>query len=331
MLRFFGWLVLGLWALYLVGAFYFDMNLGMPEGVTAILFLAGIFAVVLRFRGRLRILVFGAACTLVTAGWLTIQPTHDRDWTPLKAVLPYAEINGSLVTIHNVRDFNFTGIQQFEPAYLERTIDLSRVTGLDMYMNWWGAGDLIAHPMLSWRFEDAKPFTISVENRESKEDLYSVLGGFYKKYELIYIVSSDRDAVMKRSRHDRVNDIYLYKLSTSPEEARALLVDYLEKVNSIYKKPTWYNTLLSNCATNIRVHEIATTDFPLPWNWGLLFPGLYAAGIYKDGGMASGLPFKELERRGFLNPVANEIGHMEDFWIQIRQDVPGFEKFSETN
>ena len=145
----------------------------------------------------------------------------------------------------------------------------------------------------------------------------------------MYIVSTDRDAVMKRSHYDANNQIYLYKLSTSISEARALLVEYLEAINSIYNKPRWYNTLLSNCTTNIRVHEVASADFPLPWDWGILLPGLYARGIYRDGGMASDLPFKEIETRGYRNPIAKKIGYVDDFWIKIRQDVPGFETIAD--
>lgn len=326
-----GRLLMGLWALYLVGAFYFDMNLGMPAGATAALFFVGVVTIFVGFRGRRRVFLLVSLCALATAAWLGIQPSHDREWIPLKAVLPYAEFNGDLVTIHNVRDFNFTGVAEFEPAYLDRTIDLSKIIGLDMYVNWWGVGDLIAHPMLSWRFENAKPITISIENRESKADVYSLFGGFYKQYELIYIVSTDRDAVMKRSKHDRDNEIYLYKLSTSPEEARALLVDYLETVNSIYNEPRWYNTILNNCTTNIRVHEVASAEFPLPWDVGILFPGLYPLGIYNAGGMASDLPFAALESRGYLNLLANEVGYVDDFWMKIRQGVPGFEGFADTH
>ena len=79
------------------------------------------------------------------------------------------------------------GPGEFEPAYIDRTIDLSKISGLDMYVNWWLPGDLVAHPMLSWRFEDSSPITISIENREVKEKEYSLLSGFYKQFELIYI------------------------------------------------------------------------------------------------------------------------------------------------
>lgn len=320
--------MLGLWALYLIGAFYFDMTLGMPAGVTAILFLSIIAVIVLRFRGHRRIFAFITVCALVTGVWLTIQPSHDRDWKPLKAALPKAEFNGDKVTIRNVRDFKFTGPGEFEPAYIDRTIDLSKISGLDMYVNWWLPGDLVAHPMLSWRFEDSAPITVSIENREVKEKEYSLLSGFYKQFELIYIVSSDRDAVMKRTHYDKNNDIYIYKLATSAEDARKLLLEYLETVNSIYEQPRWYNTLLSNCTTNIRVHEVAASDFPMPWDWGLVLPGLFAQGIYGEGGMASDLPFEKLEARGHLNPLSREVGYVDDFWIKIRQGVPGFESIS---
>ena len=165
------WLILSLWALYLLGAFYFDMSLGLPAGVTVALFFALIAGIVLRYRGRGRIVLLVSVFALITLCWLTITPSHDREWNPLKAVLPSVEFNGDKVTIRNVRDFNFTRPNEFTPAYVDRTIDLSKISVLDMYVNWWGAGGWVAHPMLSWRFEDSPP------KRTSDRDWVIIEGG----------------------------------------------------------------------------------------------------------------------------------------------------------
>lgn len=324
-----GWFLAGFWALYLVGAFYYDMTLGMPAGVTSLFFIVGMIAIVMLLRGRKRIWTFVAICTLITAFWSTIKPSNDRDWVADKAVLAYAEFDGDLVTIHNVRDASYPELGVSEPQYIDRTIDLSKVRGLDLMNSYW-SNDYVAHPMFSWRFEDGKSFTISVENRNVKGQAYSVLGGLYKQFEVIYVVSTDRDAILRRTTYNSNDDhIYMYMLDVTAVEARELLVEMLNKVNELYREPAWYNSILNNCTTTIHAHLTATQDFPMPWNWGILFPGLYCKSIYNHGGMVSDLPYEELWKRGQLNQAADRIGRTDDFWMQIRKDVPGFEDYFE--
>ena len=40
--------------------------------------------------------------------WSAVRPSHDRIWVPEHARLPYAEIDGGRVRIHDVRDFRYT-------------------------------------------------------------------------------------------------------------------------------------------------------------------------------------------------------------------------------
>jgi len=327
LLKFFIWFLLGLWALYLFGAFYYDMQLGMPAGISVIIFLTGLVTILFVLKRRYRILTFITVCSIVTVAWSTIKPSNDRNWEPDKAILSYAEFDGDLVNIHDMRDAYYPEARKYELEYVDRTYDLSKIVGMDLYNCYW-TSDLIAHPMLSWRFEDGKAFTISIENRNTTKKGYSVLGGFFKQYELIYIVSTDRDAVHRRTIYDPEDRIYMYMLDVTPREAREALVDYLNRVNELYDKPAWYNTLLNNCTTTIQVHLVATQDFPMPWNWGILFPGLYCKSIYDHGGMVSDLPYEELAERGLRNKAANRIGRADDFWKQIRMDVPGFESYN---
>lgn len=323
----FGWLLAGSWALYLVGAFYYDIETGLPAGISSIVFCLVMAAVIVFLRGTRRFVTFIMICVLSTAYWVTIKPSNDRDWVIDKAVLAHAEYDGDLVTIHDMRDARYPAQLVVEPEYIDRTFDLSKIRGVDLINCYW-TNDLVAHPMFSWRFSDGKTLTISVENRNAKDQDYSVLAGFFKEYELIYVVSTDRDAILRRTNYN-INDdhLYMYMLDVTPAEAKELLMDMLSKVNQLYEDPAWYNTLLNNCTTTIHAHLAATNEFPMPWNWGVLFPGLYCKSIYNHGGMVSDLPYEELWKRGQLNQPAVKIGRSGDFWKQIRKNVPGFEKY----
>ena len=323
-LRLGAWTLVGLWALYLFGAFYYDLRLGLPAGISAILFAAIVLLIIGRLRSYRRVLALLGLCGLVTAYWLTLEPSNDRDWVPDKARLAHAEFDGDLVTIRDVRDARYLGISRSEPEYLDMQVDLSKVTGADLMLCFWGS-EHIAHPMLSWRFEDGRPFTISIETRNRKDRGYSTVAGFYRQYELMYVVCTDRDAVLRRAIHEPEHDqVYLYKLNATPSEARRMLKSYLDSVNDLYENPRWYNTLTSNCMSNISIHVLASQDYPMPWNWAYVFPGRLDRALYKNGRLLTDIPFDELKTRGHLNERATAIGRVDDFWRQVRKGVPGF-------
>ena len=70
-----------------------------------------------------------------------------------------------------------------------------------------------------------------------------------------------------RTNH-RHEDVYLYRLRTPPDRARALLLDYLQTVNHLASQPEWYNAFSHNCTTTIRLHAgNAISNIPLDWRW----------------------------------------------------------------
>ena len=74
-----------------------------------------------------------AGCILVwgvlIAWWGTITPSHDRDWQPDVAILPYATVDGDRVTLHNIRNFAYRTATEFTPRYYDKTFDLRAVNG----------------------------------------------------------------------------------------------------------------------------------------------------------------------------------------------------------
>lgn len=323
-IRFVGVVALGLWVLYLVGACFYDMRLRLPAGVTAALFLGIVVAVVIALPAGQAALVCGGLCALVTAAWLSIPPSNDRDWVPDKAVLAHVEFDGDRFTVRDMRDARYPAMLVSEPEYLDATFDLRGVVGVDLFLCYWGS-EYIAHPFLSWRFDDGQTLSISIETRNTKTRPYSTLGGFYRQYELMYVVCTDRDAVLRRTIYEDDGDqVYLYKLMASADEARKLLVSYLASVNALYQSPRWYNTLLNNCTTNIRIHVAATQEQPMPWDLSVFLPGKLDRHLYDRGVVVTTLPFAELKARAHRNPVANHIGRVDDFPRRIREGVPGF-------
>ncbi|MGH6904895.1 MAG: DUF4105 domain-containing protein, partial [Geminicoccaceae bacterium] len=132
---------------------------------------------------RRTLLGFLVAFAILLAWWTSIAPANDRDWQTDVAMLPYATRDGDLVTLHNVRNFDYRTEQDFVPRYDDRTFDLRQLDAVDLIAVYW-AGDAIAHIMVSFGFA-GEHVAFSIETRKEKGEAYSSLAGFFKRYELI--------------------------------------------------------------------------------------------------------------------------------------------------
>ena len=118
--------LLMLWAAL---AIYYSELDGEPLrlGLAAAFALGTVGAFLLLPNPRRTLLGFGAAFAAVLLWWLSIEPSNGRDWQPEVAVLPYATQDGDLVTLHNVRNFDYRTEQDFTARYDDRTFDLRQL------------------------------------------------------------------------------------------------------------------------------------------------------------------------------------------------------------
>src|SRR5262249_1789443 len=70
------------------------------------------------------------------------------------------------------------------------------------------------------------------------------------QFELIYVVGDERDIVGVRTNY-RKEDVYLYHILTSPENARRLFLVYLDRINKLADHPEFYHLLSNSCTINI--------------------------------------------------------------------------------
>jgi hypothetical protein len=131
----------------------------------------------------------------------------------------------------------------------------------------------IAHPIASFQFADSLPLAISIETRKAVGQSYSALRGFYRQYELIYIPADERD-VIRLCTNYRGEEVYLYHITVSAERARAIFLEYLQRLNELHERAEFYNAVTDNCTTNIRAANIAAEHGKVPpWNWRVLLNG----------------------------------------------------------
>ncbi|MEI8190532.1 MAG: DUF4105 domain-containing protein, partial [candidate division NC10 bacterium] len=148
--------------------------------------------------------------------------------------------------------------------------------------------------------------------------------GFFRQYELYYVVADERDVIRLRSNY-RGERVYLYRLRVRPEAARALLLDYLQEVNRLAAAPRWYNAMTHNCTTAIRSHaqHVAAGR---PWDWRILANGRVDELGYEQGRLDTTLPFAELKARSDITEKAKAAEAAPDFSRRIREGLPGADR-----
>jgi len=324
------YLMAGLLALLVVGSatwgvaalWYFDhAAFGWRAALAGAFALAALLALAGLFPPRWRWRAFAAYAVLfavVLWRWEAIEPSNDRDWQPETARLAYAEVAGDKVTVHNIRDFQYRTETDFTPAYYDKTFDLARLDSVDLVASYW-MGPAIAHVFLSFGFGEER-LAISIEARKERGEGYSSLQGFFRQYELYYVVADERDAIRVRSnyRRDPPEQVYLYRLRARPEAARRVFLDYVAEINLLKERPEFYNTLTTNCTNAIWLHGRVNPDH-LPYSWKILVSGHLPELLYENGRLDASVPFAELQRRSLINERAAAADQAADFSARIRK------------
>ncbi len=289
--------------------------------VFAALGLAATAAVLPRRTRRRGALAFAGLFAIALLLFASERPSNERDWQTEVAVLPYATFDGDLVTVHNIRNFDYRSETDFTPAYYDKTFDLRKLDRLDLISVYW-MGPAIAHVMLSFGFGDDH-LAVSIEVRKEKSEQYSSVAGFFRQYEIVYVVADERDVIRLRTnyRKDPPEDVYVYRATGDVENARRIFLDYMREINELREGPKWYNTFTTNCTTTILAHARVNPGH-VPMSWKVLASGYAAEYLYEMGRLDGSFPFEELQRRSLVNAAAQAADAAPDFSQRIRVGLP---------
>lgn len=257
------------------------------------------------------LLLFGA----VVVWFLLIPASNQRHWRPDVAVLPYTEVKGDKVTIHNMRYCDYRTETNYTVRHFDKTFDLAKLRTVDVSVVHWGSPH-IAHTLLSYGFEGGDYVCFSIETRMEKSESYSAIKGFFRQFELTYVVADERDLIRLRTNF-RNEQVYLYRMNTDPRVARQIFLRYAAEMNRLREKPEWYNVVTRNCTTDIR-----TLSLPFAknksWDWRILINGHVDEMAYENGALDRRLPFEQLKARSLINERARAAGDSPAFSRLIR-------------
>jgi hypothetical protein len=250
--------------------------------------------------------------------WEAIAPSNDRDWRPEGARIPHATVSGELVTVHDIRNFDYRTETDFTPAYDDRTFDLRQLDAVDLVAVYW-MGPAIAHVFVSFGFADGRHLAVSIEARKEREEGYSTLKGFFRQYELQYVAADERDLIRLRTnyRRDPPEQVHVYPLQGAREDARRLFLAYVHEMNRLKAQPEFYNSLTTNCTSTIWLNARVNPGH-VPYSWKILASGFVPEYLYEQGKLDTTLPFVELQRRSLVNERAQAADQAPDFSRRIR-------------
>jgi len=295
-------------ALWMAGAIYFDACHGVRWGqLVAAGWLVGVGAMFVVWQPLWQpFAVLLGVTALFLVWWLRLKPSNDRDWDPSVAALPHATFKDDVVTIENVRNFEYRSLEDFTPRYETRTVHLSNLRGVDLILFNWGS-KWMSHPILVFDFGPDGRICISIEVRYRKEQKFAIVRSLYRQQELIFLVADERDAILRRTKYGKPQTAHLYRLVLSPDVVRNGFLDYIAALNDLYENPRWYNGLWANCTTTF--YRFPNSRWFLDWR--VLANGLFDRALYEDGRLDRSLPFDELQRLALINDIANaapEVG-----------------------
>ncbi len=157
-----------------------------------------------------------------------------------------------------------------------------------------------------------------MEIRREQGETFGPLKGFFNQYEIMYVVGDERDLIELRTNY-RLDDVYVYRARATPDQARRLFIDVMNRVNKLVYEPEFYNTLTNNCTTNIRDHINRLNPDRVPYDYRVLLPGFSDQLAYDLGLLETDASFPETRLRSRVNYLAYLYRDSPDFSVRIRQ------------
>lgn len=251
--------------------------------------------------------------------WQTLAPSNDRVWADDVAKMLHGTVQGPVVTLANVRNFDWRSDDDYTARWETRQYDLDQLVSVDMALSYW-SGPAIAHTLVSFGFSDGRHVVFSVEIRKERGEQFSEIGGFFKQFELSVVAAEERDILYVRAG-PRGESVYLYPVRMPVPAMRELFLSYVATANALVDTPRFYHTVTANCTT--LVYQMVRAIVPgLPLDTRILLSGYLPEYLYEQGGLDTEVPLEVLRQQAAVGPLAAPGDDARAFSRQIRRQGP---------
>lgn len=271
-------------------------------------------------RKKLTLILLGIIAVVLIATWAFLAPSQDRNWSEEQFQLAQARFDGDTVHVSGVRNFLWQGDTTFAPMWEERDYRLDQVATawyilVPFSTNWRGP----AHSFVSFGFDDGRYLALSVEARREQGEIYGIVTGMLRRFELIYIVGDEKDLIGRRAASG-LDQVFLYPIKADRAAVRGMLKGMLDRVNKLHAEPEFYNTVTNNCTVNLvkHVNDVAP-GFMSAASWRIALPGYSDVIAHRLGLIDSTLPIEQARKQFQITEKARAALGRPDFSSLIRQ------------
>jgi hypothetical protein len=254
---------------------------------------------------------------VLTAAWATTTPTLDRDWLEFAQRTPYATVDGSKVTIHDVRNFRYQSNTEWTPGWYDETYDVNEIEQGYLVLTRFGGIDGLAHVMVSFRFKGDKYLVLSVEIRKEVGESYHPIGGAMRQYELFYVAADERDAIALRT-HVHKDETWLIPMNAGKEKTGEFFLDMTRRMTKLHSEPEWYNSFTSSCASNLASHYETVNNVTFPPDYRVLLPGFSEELLAELDLLPAGMSVADAQAAFKVNSLVDSLPVDEGYSKRLR-------------
>tara|TARA_Y100000287_G_scaffold171017_1_gene157129 strand:+ start:412 stop:1302 length:891 start_codon:yes stop_codon:yes gene_type:complete len=253
---------------------------------------------------------------------LSLRPSNDRSWVNDNERMATADFDGDMVTIRNVRDFNWRSTRDFDERWIDVKLNLDKISKIWFVLEYFDPSKRqMAHTILSFETEDGERIACSIEVRREKGERYHPLKGLFRQYELIYVWATERDVIGVRTRCRKKSVTHLFEaVVLGPGNERRMLESYLGRTNKLSVEPEWYNTITNTCTTNIVGHVNQVYPGRVPRAISILLPGLSPKLLHRNNLVKMTGTLEETLEMSIIDERANSWDESSDFGDWIRSE-----------